>query len=103
MSHIRNYLQTAFPVCGDLLLGETQIRRQPLAEVNVPKGARIIISNSRHVDNSSTEKQMRSRCDALLNKVLPYRLFTLNCEHFASFVRYGRAVCNQVSSTQLLI
>ena len=103
MSNIRNYLQTAFPVCGDLLLGETQIRRQPLAEVNVPKGARIIISNSRHVDNSSTEKQMRSRRDALLNKVLPYRLFTLNCEHFASFVRYGQAVCNQVSSTQLMI
>ncbi|KPP69554.1 retinoic acid receptor responder protein 3-like, partial [Scleropages formosus] len=91
----RNSLQTMFPVCGDLLLGETRIQRQLLLDVNVPKGAQVIISNNQHGREPSSEEDMRHRCNALLNKELPYKLFTLNCEHFATFVRYGEAVCNQ--------
>lgn len=98
MSTVRGYLQTMFPVCGDLLLGETRIRRQRLAEVNVPKGARVLVSNSRHTLTPSEPDDMKRRCDSLLDKQLPYKLFTQNCEHFATFVRYGKAVCNQVSS-----
>ncbi|KAK1801458.1 hypothetical protein P4O66_022719 [Electrophorus voltai] len=41
MSMVRGDLQTIFPLCGDLLLGETKIRRQQLLDVNVPKGAQI--------------------------------------------------------------
>ncbi|XP_048874214.1 phospholipase A and acyltransferase 1-like [Brienomyrus brachyistius] len=93
---LRQSLQTVFPVCGDLLLGETQIRRQLLSEVNVPTGAQVIISNNRHARTASPIAEMRQRRDALLHKELNYNLFTLNCEHFATFIRYGQAVCNQI-------
>ncbi|XP_034064590.1 phospholipase A and acyltransferase 2-like [Gymnodraco acuticeps] len=96
MSGIRSSLQRCFPVCGDLLIGETRIRRVPLAEVNVPKGVHALISNNRHVFTPSASEDMRLRCDALLDQDFPYQLFSLNCEHFATFVRYGKAVCNQI-------
>lgn len=96
MNNIRTSLQTIFPVCGDLLLGETKIRRVPLSEVNVPKGVHVLISNNRHAFTPSEPEEMRLRYDALLDKELPYHLFNLNCEHFATFVRYGKAVCNQI-------
>ncbi|KAL2103702.1 hypothetical protein ACEWY4_000570 [Coilia grayii] len=96
MKTFRGYLQTVFPLCGDLLLGDTHIRRQPLSEVNVPDGAHVLISNNRHACKPSEERYIRKRLDALLDKELPYNLFKLNCEHFATFVRYGVAVCNQI-------
>ncbi|KAA8590742.1 hypothetical protein FQN60_001685, partial [Etheostoma spectabile] len=95
MSSIRSSLQAIFPVCGDLLLGETKIRRVPLVEVNVPKGTHVLISNNRHAFTPSAPEDMRLRCHALLDEEFPYHLFTLNCEHFATFIRYGKAVCNQ--------
>lgn len=96
MNSVRTSLQTMFPVCGDLLLGETMIRRMPLGEVNVPKGAHVMISNTRHAFKPSEPEDMQLRCDALLGQTFPYNLLTLNCEHFATFVRYGKSVCNQV-------
>lgn len=96
MTTFRGYLQTVIPFCGDLLLGDTKIRQQPLAEINVPDGAHILISNNRHACEPSQEGEMRQRRDALLGQELPYNLFELNCEHFATFIRYGMAVCNQV-------
>lgn len=96
MSNVRKYLELLLPVCGDLLLGETKIRRVPLMEVNVPKGAHVMISNTRHAFTPSSPEDMRRRCDALVDHSFAYNLFTLNCEHFATFVRYGTAVCNQV-------
>lgn len=96
MNTIRTRLQTLFPVCGDLLIGETKIRRMPLGEVNVPSGAQVLISNNRHAFKPSAPEDMRQRRDALLDKEFPYHLFNLNCEHFATFIRYGKAVCNQV-------
>lgn len=96
MNNIRTSLQTIFPVCGDLLLGETKIRRVPLSEVNVPKGVHVLISNNRHAFTPSEPEEMRLRHEALLDKEFPYHLFNLNCEHFATFVRYGKAVCNQI-------
>ncbi|KAM9840467.1 phospholipase A and acyltransferase 4-like [Aulostomus maculatus] len=96
MNNIRTSLQNFFPICGDLLLGETKIRRVPLGEVTVPNGAHILISNNRHLFEPSAPEDMRRRRDALLNEDFTYNLFTLNCEHFATFVRYGKAVCNQI-------
>lgn len=98
MNRIRTSLETLFPVCGDLLLGQTRIRRVPLAEVKVPSGAHIMISNNRHFLPPSTPEAMRRRCDALLQETLAYNLLALNCEHFATFVRYGKCVCNQVTA-----
>ncbi|XP_035521413.1 phospholipase A and acyltransferase 2-like [Morone saxatilis] len=96
MTSVRTYLQSILPVCGDLLLGETRIRRVPLGEVNVPKGAHVLISNNRHAFTPSAPEDMKLRSNTLLNRDFPYDLFGLNCEHFATFVRYGKAVCNQI-------
>ncbi|XP_064155812.1 phospholipase A and acyltransferase 2 [Anguilla rostrata] len=95
-SVVRGYIQTVFPVCGDLLLGETKIRRQLVADVNVPSGSNVMITNNRHARHKSSEEEIRRRRDALLERELTYKLFTLNCEHFATFVRFGQAVCNQI-------
>lgn len=103
MNRIRTSLETFFPVCGDLLLGQTQIRRVPLSQVKVPKGTHILISNNRHFFTPSAPEAMRRRCDALLDETLPYNLLSLNCEHFATFIRYGKAVCNQVSQPFLCL
>uniref|UniRef100_UPI0037E97A9A phospholipase A and acyltransferase 2-like n=1 Tax=Semicossyphus pulcher TaxID=241346 RepID=UPI0037E97A9A len=96
MGKVRNYLQTIFPVCGDLLLGVTKIRRMPIGEVTVPAGAHVSIANNRHAFRATDPEDMRRRRDALLDQDLTYKLLTLNCEHFATFVRYGKAVCNQI-------
>lgn len=96
MNSIRTSLQRYIPICGDLLLGETKIRRVPIGEVTVPEGAHVLISNNRHAFTPSASKDMRLRMDALLEHTFTYNLFTLNCEHFATFVRYGKAVCNQI-------
>ncbi|XP_029911747.1 phospholipase A and acyltransferase 2 [Myripristis murdjan] len=96
MSNVRSCLQSVFRACGDLLLGETKIRRMPISEVTVPDGAHVLVSNNRHACKPSAPGDMRERRDALLNEQFPYRLFTFNCEHFATFVRYGQAVCNQI-------
>ncbi|XP_037099813.1 phospholipase A and acyltransferase 2-like isoform X1 [Syngnathus acus] len=96
LGNIRTSLQSWFPVCGDLLLGATRIRRVPLGEVTVPKGVHILISNNRHAFKASSPEEMRRRRDALEDVELPYNLFWLNCEHFATFVRYGKAICNQI-------
>ncbi|XP_065104492.1 phospholipase A and acyltransferase 2-like [Paramisgurnus dabryanus] len=95
-STFRGYLQAIFPVCGDLLLGETKIRRQALAEVNTPKGAKVSVCNNRHAFEPSPEADIKRRRDALLDKEFTYKLLTLNCEHFATFIRFGKAVCNQL-------
>ncbi|XP_049419897.1 phospholipase A and acyltransferase 2-like [Epinephelus fuscoguttatus] len=96
MSRIRTSIQTFIPICGDLLLRMTRIRRVPLGEVNVPNGAHVLISNNRHAFTPSAPEDMRLRRDVLLDQEFQYNLFTLNCEHFATFVRYGKAVCNQI-------
>ncbi|MCI4380490.1 hypothetical protein PGIGA_G00240650 [Pangasianodon gigas] len=59
-------------------------------------GAHVLVSNTRHALKPSEPQDMKRRRDALLDKQLPYKLFTQNCEHFATFVRYGKAVCNQI-------
>ncbi|XP_029974831.1 phospholipase A and acyltransferase 4-like [Salarias fasciatus] len=96
MRRIRGTLEGWFPYCGDLLLGQTKIRRVPLGEVKVPDGAHVLISNNRHNFRPSEPELMRKRCDILLHQEFKYDLFFLNCEHFATFVRYGKAVCNQI-------
>ncbi|XP_012689957.2 phospholipase A and acyltransferase 2-like [Clupea harengus] len=96
MKKFRDFLQKVVPLSGDILLGVTKIRRQPIAEVNVPKGASVMISNNRHTYRPCQKSEIKQRQDALLGKDLHYKLFSLNCEHFATFVRYGVAVCNQI-------
>uniref|UniRef100_A0A8C1EBX3 Uncharacterized protein n=1 Tax=Cyprinus carpio TaxID=7962 RepID=A0A8C1EBX3_CYPCA len=81
---------------------KTKIRRQLLSEINVPKGARVSVSNNKHELEPSPVHEIRIRRDALLGKEFTYKLLTQNCEHFATFVRSGKAICNQVTILILL-
>ncbi|KAI4878170.1 hypothetical protein NFI96_011612, partial [Prochilodus magdalenae] len=89
-------LQRVFPSSGNILLGHTKVRREHITQVPVPRGAHIKISNGRHHGPACTATDMRRRMFGLLEEDLEYNLLTLNCEHFATFVRYGVAMCNQV-------
>ncbi|KAM9439154.1 phospholipase A and acyltransferase 2-like [Clarias gariepinus] len=89
-------LQKVFPSCGSILLGQTKIQREHITSVPVPEGAKIKISNNCHHYPASSVTDMRRRLHGLLGEVLDYNLLSQNCEHFATFVRYGVAVCNQV-------
>uniref|UniRef100_A0A3Q3F9G9 LRAT domain-containing protein n=1 Tax=Labrus bergylta TaxID=56723 RepID=A0A3Q3F9G9_9LABR len=80
---------------GDLLLGVTKVCSMLIKDVTVPTGASIRINNHHDFDASSPE-DMRRCLNALLGQDFSYHLLNLNCEHFATFVRYGKAVCNQV-------
>uniref|UniRef100_A0A3B4BSI5 LRAT domain-containing protein n=1 Tax=Pygocentrus nattereri TaxID=42514 RepID=A0A3B4BSI5_PYGNA len=90
-------LQRVFPSSGNILLGHTKVQREHITQVPVPKGAHIKISNNCHHSPASTATDMRRRMYGLLDEVLEYNLLMHNCEHFATFVRYGVAMCNQVS------
>ncbi|XP_041656188.1 phospholipase A and acyltransferase 2-like [Cheilinus undulatus] len=96
MNMVRTRLQTLLPVCGDLLLGFTKIRRMPIEEVTVPTGAHAFINNNKHAFRASCPEDIRKRRDALVDREFQYNLLFLNCEHFATFIRYGKAVCNQI-------
>ncbi|XP_028309748.1 retinoic acid receptor responder protein 3-like [Gouania willdenowi] len=98
MNRFRSTLEGWFPFCGDLLIGQTKIRRVPIREVTVPQGVHVLISNNRHSYVASDPESIRQRIDALLDQDFKYDLFFLNCEHFATFLRYGKAVCNQIPS-----
>ncbi|XP_076132952.1 phospholipase A and acyltransferase 2-like [Alosa pseudoharengus] len=89
-------LQKLVPLSGDILLGETKIRRQHIADINVPRGAHVTISNNLHARRPSPECDIRQRRTALLGHDLHYKLLSVNCEHFATFVRYGVGICNQI-------
>ncbi|XP_071393930.1 phospholipase A and acyltransferase 4-like [Centroberyx affinis] len=81
---------------GDRLLKRTKIRRQPIAQIKVPLGTRIKVNNNKHRLSPSPQDLMRHRCDTFLDQEFTYDLLNFNSEHFATFVRYGRAVCNQI-------
>ncbi|XP_029132529.2 phospholipase A and acyltransferase 1-like [Labrus bergylta] len=94
MNTIRTNLQRALP-SGDLLLGVTKVCSMLIKDVTVPTGASIRINN-RHDFDASSPEDMRRCLNALLGQDFSYHLLNLNCEHFATFVRYGKAVCNQI-------
>uniref|UniRef100_A0A673HG02 HRAS-like suppressor 2 n=1 Tax=Sinocyclocheilus rhinocerous TaxID=307959 RepID=A0A673HG02_9TELE len=81
---------------------KTKIRRQLLSEVNVPKGARVSVSNNQHALEPSPVDEIRKRLDALLDKEFTYKIFTHNCEHFATFVRSGKAIFLGYSDMMLI-
>ncbi|KAJ8370110.1 hypothetical protein SKAU_G00101380 [Synaphobranchus kaupii] len=95
-SRFRRVVQTLIPFVGDILIGMTKIRQQLIADVNVPAGAHVMINNSRHGLRPSPEAEMRRRRDALLEQEFRYDVLRLNCEHFATFVRFGQAACSQI-------
>ncbi|XP_049613638.1 phospholipase A and acyltransferase 2-like [Syngnathus scovelli] len=94
--HTHTQLQIAFPRQGDPLRTTSRIRRVSLGEITLPKHVRILIRNHRYDLTPSSPEEIRRRFDALEDVELPYNMLMLNCEHFATFVRYGKAICNQI-------
>ncbi|XP_028309746.1 retinoic acid receptor responder protein 3-like isoform X2 [Gouania willdenowi] len=92
----RSSLETMLPSSGTILFGKTKIRRVHIREVKVPQGVRMFINNYHHSYVASDPWYIRQRVNALLGRQFTYDLFNLNCEHFATYLRYGRAVCNQI-------
>uniref|UniRef100_A0A8C5H9Y6 Si:ch211-229n2.7 n=1 Tax=Gouania willdenowi TaxID=441366 RepID=A0A8C5H9Y6_GOUWI len=84
-----------FAVAVGRVIDRQTIRRVHIREVKVPQGVRMFINNYHHSYVASDPWYIRQRVNALLGRQFTYDLFNLNCEHFATYLRYGRAVCNQ--------
>lgn len=96
----RSFFQQMVPKSkGDSVLRKTRICTQRITEIKVPPGTRIRVNNNEHHLVPSPQEMMTSRCETFLHQEFKYDLMNFNSEHFATFVRYGTAVCNQVSST----
>ncbi|KAK5862347.1 hypothetical protein PBY51_017754 [Eleginops maclovinus] len=81
---------------GDRVLRKTRICTQRITEIKVPLGTRIRVNNNKHNLFPSPEETMTNRCETFLHQEFKYDLMNFNSEHFATFVRYGHAVCNQI-------
>ncbi|KAM3873337.1 phospholipase A and acyltransferase 4-like [Diretmus argenteus] len=93
----RGFLQQMIQnAAGDRLLRRTKIRRQHISEIKVPRGTRIKVNNNKHHLRASPEDVVKHRCATFLDQEFAYDLLNFNSEHFATFVRSGHAVCNQI-------
>ncbi|XP_054638082.1 phospholipase A and acyltransferase 4-like [Dunckerocampus dactyliophorus] len=93
----RSLMQLMLPRSkGDGVLKKTTITSEPITDIRVPAGIRIRVNNDKHQMVPSTVDLMMHRCHTFLNQEFKYDLINFNSEHFATFVRYGRAVCTQV-------
>ncbi|KAM6935369.1 phospholipase A and acyltransferase 4-like [Lycodopsis pacificus] len=94
----RSFLQQLVPKSnGDRVLRNTRICTQRITEIKVPPGTRIRVNNNKHKLVPSPQETMTNRCETFLNQEFKYDLVNFNSEHFATFVRYGSAVCNQIA------
>lgn len=94
----RSLLQQMVPKSnGDRVLKQTKVCIQRITELKLPAGTRIRVNNNKHNLAPSQPEWMKYRCDTLLQQEFKYDLLSFNSEHFATFIRYGQAVCNQVS------
>uniref|UniRef100_A0A3P8UPI0 LRAT domain-containing protein n=1 Tax=Cynoglossus semilaevis TaxID=244447 RepID=A0A3P8UPI0_CYNSE len=82
---------------GDRVLKQTKVCIQRITELKLPAGTRIRVNNNKHNLAPSQPEWMKYRCDTLLQQEFKYDLLSFNSEHFATFIRYGQAVCNQQS------
>lgn len=69
-----------------------------MTEIRVPPGTCIRVNNNKHNLVPSPQEMMMNCCKTFLHQEFKYDLMNFNSEHFATFVRYGNAVCNQVGS-----
>ncbi|XP_067365531.1 phospholipase A and acyltransferase 4-like [Channa argus] len=93
----RSFLQYMVPKSKrNCVLKKTKIRRQHTEELKVPPETRIRVNNSKHNLVPSSQEMMKHRCNTFLHQEFEFDLLNFNSEHFATFVRYGQAVCNQI-------
>ncbi|XP_054477704.1 phospholipase A and acyltransferase 1-like [Anoplopoma fimbria] len=93
----RSFLHQLAPKSnGDRVLRKTTICKQRITEIKVPAGTRIRVNNNKHNLVPSPQEVMMNRWETFLHQEFNYDLVNFNSEHFATFVRYGHAVCNQI-------
>ncbi|XP_067457702.1 phospholipase A and acyltransferase 1-like [Thunnus thynnus] len=93
----RSFLQQMAPKSkSDHVLKKTRINEQLITDIKVPPGTRIRVNNDEHNLVPSPQETMRHRWETFLHQEFKYDLMNFNSEHFATFVRYGHAVCNQI-------
>ncbi|XP_061771688.1 phospholipase A and acyltransferase 4-like [Nerophis ophidion] len=93
----RSLLQFMLPGSkGDGVLKKTTITWEPIADIRLPAGVRIRVNNAKHQMVPSMVELMMHRCHTFMNQEFKYDLINFNSEHFATFVRYGQAVCTQI-------
>ncbi|XP_019948855.1 phospholipase A and acyltransferase 4-like [Paralichthys olivaceus] len=93
----RSFFQQMAPKSsGDRVLKQTRICKQRIEDIKLPVGTRIRVNNNKHNLIPSPQEMMRYRSDTFLQQEFKYDLMNFNSEHFATFVRYGHAVCNQI-------
>lgn len=92
----RGFIQLLTPKSKvDRVLKKTRICIQHVSEVKLPAGTRIRVNNN-HILDPSPQDVIQQRCETFLHQEFNYDMMKFNSEHFATFVRYGKAVCNQI-------
>ncbi|XP_036930658.1 phospholipase A and acyltransferase 2-like [Acanthopagrus latus] len=81
---------------ADGMLRKTRICAQRITDIKVAPGTSIRVNNNKHNLVPSSQEMMRSRWETFLHQEFKYDLINFNSEHFATFVRYGEAVSNQI-------
>ncbi|XP_055019863.1 phospholipase A and acyltransferase 2-like [Boleophthalmus pectinirostris] len=79
------------------ILKKTRICTQKISEIRVPPGTTIRVNNNKHNLAPSTLDEILYRCHTFHHQEFNYDMVKFNSEHFATFVRYGQAVGNQIS------
>lgn len=79
------------------MLKKTRICTQLISEIKVPAGTSIRINNHKHRLVPSPLDEVLHRCHTFHHQEFKYDIIKFNSEHFATFVRYGQALCNQIS------
>ncbi|KAM9852108.1 phospholipase A and acyltransferase 2-like [Aulostomus maculatus] len=93
----RSFMQQMVPKSkGDRALKRTRICTQSITDIKVPAGTRVRVNNDKHRLVPSPLEMMRRRCETFLHQEFKYDLLNFNSEHFATFIRSGHAVCNQI-------
>ncbi|KAF0045371.1 hypothetical protein F2P81_001900 [Scophthalmus maximus] len=93
----RSFFQQLVPKStGDRALKKTRICSQRVSDIKLPQGTRIRVNNDKHNLVPSPQETVRHRCETFLQQEFKYDLMNFNSEHFATFVRCGHAVCNQI-------
>lgn len=93
----RSFIQLLIPKSkAECILKKTRICTQRISEIRVPAGTRIRVNNNKHNLVPSPHDVVMHRCQTFLQQEFKYDMVDFNSEHFATFVRYGQAVSNQV-------
>ncbi|XP_023256559.1 retinoic acid receptor responder protein 3-like isoform X1 [Seriola lalandi dorsalis] len=93
----RSFIQQMVPKSnGDRVLKKTKVCKQRITDIKVPPATRIRVNNNNHNLVPSPLEMMTHRCETFLHQEFKYDLMNFNSEHFATFVRHGYAVCNQI-------